>query len=595
MTRSANLRAVTVCCFLAACFTGFSARLVHLQVTMHEVYAAQAAEKHVIKETIYARRGVIEDAHGQLLAQNEPVRRIIANGSLIENRAAVARVLAKSLSLSESKILSKLAQQWLKAENKNVPSPYIVVKAKVAESVASEIAGNLAAEGLRGIHFELDNDRIYPNGSLLCHVVGFVNSENAGMEGIERSFDDYLRGHNGFRYVERDRVGRELVPYRGQERASRDGLKVRLTVDLALQQIVEQEIDVAVKQFRPKMAIAIMVRPTTGEILAMANRPNFDPNVAEKAAADQRRNRAITDALEPGSAFKIVPTTAALSEKVVRPESVIFCENGFYKAYKLGESHSYGDLTVQEILVKSSNIGAAKLGIQLGEEKLYEYARSFGFADRTGVQLPGESNGRLQMPQLWSKLSISRIPMGHEVAVTPLQLVMAMSAVANGGSLMMPQIVHEVIDAEGDAVASYGPQQVRTVASPAAIKAVQEALVQVVSPKGTARLAAVAGYKVAGKTGTAQKYGKDGHPVRDRHLCTFVGYMPAEAPEFVCLVMIDEPQTKINEDTAGLIAAPVFSRIAERAARHLNLAPAPEPAAGEVVISQKEQRERLRR
>lgn len=593
MTRSANVRAVAVCCFLAVCFTGFSARLVHLQVTMHEDYAAQAAEKHVIKEPIYAKRGVIEDVHGLSLAQNEPVKTIVADGSLIENHAAVARVLAKPLQMTEAQVLTKLAtQRFSKAENKNAPALYIVVKSKVAERVAGEIEAELQEQRLRGMSFKPDSKRNYTNGSLLCHVVGFVNNENSGVEGIEKAFDDYLRAHDGFRYVERDRVGRELVPYRGQERPPRDGFKVRLTVDLGLQQIVEQEIDVAMKQFRPKMAVAILMRPQTGEILALANRPNFDPNLFDMAEADHRRNRAITDAVEPGSMFKIVATTATLTEKLVRPDTVIFCENGYFNRYKLKDSHPYGDLTVQEILIKSSNIGAAKLGIQLGDQKFYEYARGFGFGERTGVQLPGESNGKLQPPHLWSKISLSRLPMGHEVLVTPLQMTAAMAAIANDGWLMMPQIVHEVLDGEGNAIASYAPQRVRQVASREAIKAVQDALVQVVSPKGTARLAAVSGYRVAGKTGTAQKYEKDGRPARDRHLAAFVGYMPAEAPEFVGLVIIDEPQTKINEDGAGLIAAPVFSRIAERAARHLNLVPTPEPAAGELVISQKERTRR---
>jgi cell division protein FtsI (penicillin-binding protein 3)/stage V sporulation protein D (sporulation-specific penicillin-binding protein) len=385
--------------------------------------------------------------------------------------------------------------------------------------------------------------------------------------------EQYLHGSDGFRFIERDRTGREIVPYRGQERDARDGCDVQLTIDMGLQNIVEKELAAAVKQFRPKNATVILMRPQTGEILAMATRPNFDLNKQQGVPEEHRRNRSITDIFEPGSTFKIVTTAGALTEKVVRPESMIFCENGYYSWCRLKDHHPYADLSVNDILVKSSNIGVAKLAIQMGDQKFYEYVRKFGFGERTGVSLPGEVPGILHPPHRWSKISITRIPMGHEVAATPLQVATAMCAIANGGRLLMPQIVSRITDDQGKVITEFPPQEVRRVASPDAARAVSSALAQVVTKKGTAYGAAVPGFDVAGKTGTAQKADEHGRMTHDKYVVSFAGYMPAENPAFVGFVMFDEAQTKRGENYGGLVAAPVFARIAEQAARYLGLTP----------------------
>jgi cell division protein FtsI (penicillin-binding protein 3)/stage V sporulation protein D (sporulation-specific penicillin-binding protein) len=355
---------------------------------------------------------------------------------------------------------------------------------------------------------------------------------------------------------------------------------------MGLQNIVEMELDTAIKQFHPKSATVIMMQPKTGEILAMANRPNFNLNQQDDVPPDHRRNRAITDMVEPGSTFKIVTTAAALTEKIVHPGTMINCENGYFAAAKLHDHHPYPDLSVHDILVKSSNIGAAKLAIQLGDQKFYEYVRRFGFGERTGVNLPGEIGGLVHPPHLWSKISITRMPMGQEVGATPLQVVTAMGAIANGGHLMMPQIVHDIVDDQGNRITYFPPQEVREVASKAATDAVRDALVEVVSPRGTAALAHVAGFKVAGKTGTAQKPDADGHYGHDRYVVSFVGFMPAEDPAFVCLVLLDEAQVAHDKNYGGMVSAPIFSRIGEKAARYLGLTPAPEEPMGSVVAGQ---------
>jgi cell division protein FtsI (penicillin-binding protein 3)/stage V sporulation protein D (sporulation-specific penicillin-binding protein) len=569
------------------CFTGFSARLVHLQVTLHDQYAALAAEKHGNKQIIYAGRGLIEDIHGQTLAANDPVRTAVADASLIADPDAAAGLLAGPLGLDESDVREKLASG----------RRYIVLKKDVAEATATQLENRLTVRSIRGITFEQDAERIYPNGTMACHLVGFMNSDHQGVLGIEAQEDQYLRGHEGFRYEQRDRSGQELVAYRGAERAPRDGYNVRLTIDMNLQNIVETELDAACKEFKPKKAIVIMMRPQTGEILAMANRPNFDPNdVRTKPASYIRqheadmKNCAITDEMEPGSTFKMVTAAAALNEHEVSPDSEIFCENGAfnYGGRFLHDDHQFGDLTVQDILVKSSNIGAAKLAMGLGEQRFYGYIRAFGFGERTGVALPGEIPGLVYPPNRWSKLSITRIPMGQEVAVTPLQTIVAMSAIANGGHLMMPQIIHEITDGKGQSISSFSPVEIRRVVSTATAREVTNALKGVVSQRGTAVGARVPGFEAAGTTGTAEKIDPKGGYMPGKYIVSFCGYLPADNPAFVCLVMLDDAQTKPDQDFGGLVAAPVFSRIGEKAARYMNLEPQPDIPTGDMIVTQRE-------
>ncbi len=589
MRTSARSRALITCFGLASVFTLFSFRLIQVQITMADEMTTEAAVKHVNKQVIYARRGIIQDIHGEPLAQNEPVKTVVADASLIKDREAFAALIAGPLEVPETVINGKLSRMVKsKLTGKLEPCRYIVLKKDVPETTATllaQIAQRAATPkkdepkketilaNPEAIRFEQDFIRMYPNGQLLCHVLGFTNTDNTGMDGVERTMEQYLKGNDGFRYIERDRTGREIVPYRGQERDARNGCNVKVTIDMGLQNIVEQELATAVKQYRPKSATVILMKPQTGEILAMATRPNFDLNKQSGVPEDFRRNRAITDIVEPGSTFKIVTTAAALTERLVRPDTMIFCENGYWEWCKLHDHHPYSDLSVEDILVHSSNIGVGKLGAQLGDQRFYEYARKFGFGDRTGVALPGEVGGILHPPHLWSKISLTRLPMGQEVAATPLQIVTAMSAIANGGRLMMPQIINEIIDDEGKTVAQFPPQEVRRVASQKACEAVRDALIRVVGKKGTAALAAVPGYDVAGKTGTAQKADENGKVTHEKYVVSFVGYLPARDPAFVALVLFDEAKAKHGENYGGLVAAPVFAKIGERAARYLGLKP----------------------
>jgi cell division protein FtsI/penicillin-binding protein 2 len=370
-----------------------------------------------------------------------------------------------------------------------------------------------------------------------------------------------------------DKRQRELVAYRDQDVAPRDGYNVVLTLDAALQNIVETELAKGVQEHSPISISCLMLRPRTGEILAMATLPNFDPNHPGASPMEAMRNRVITDLAEPGSTFKIVVVTGGLNEGVVTLNDVFDCEHGqFHYAGRVLHDHEpFGLLSVEDIITKSSNIGAAKIGIRLGEEKLRQYIHDFGFGARTGIPLPGERFGLL--PEKWSKVTIAQVPMGQGIAVTPLQMALAMCALANQGVLMRPMLVSRLEDANGKVVAQYEPQIVRRVARPEAVANMVKALKTVVTKEGTAVQAHLDNYTVAGKTGTAQKV-EHGQYVR-KYFSSFVGFFPADHPEVCILVVMDEPKEGYY---GGMVSAPIFHNIAEQTANYLNLKPDIEPA-----------------
>ena len=566
MRWNGRTRCALVCIGFVALFSVFSFRLVFLQIVKHDEYAGLAAEKHVYKQPIYAERGTIVDSNGETLAHNVPVDTVVADATHITNLEATISLLSRDLKLDRAEVAEKLQGG----------RRYIIIQREVPATVATLLRQDLQKANLRGVYFERDATRIYPNGAMLCHVLGFTDFDHKGIQGVEASMDEYLHGQDGYRYIEHNRAGQEIVMYRGQERTSRDGYQVQLTIDLNLQNIVENEIDAACREFRPEKATIILMRPQTGEILAMANRPNFDLNERAEAKPEQMKNRAVIDMMEPGSTFKIVTAAAALNEKKVRPDTTIFCENGVWNfgGRPLHDHKGYGELSVQDILVHSSNIGAAKLALSIGDQKFYEYIRRFGFGERTGVELPGEISGVIRPPQSWSKISITRIPMGHEVGVTPLQMAVAMSTIANGGKLITPRIVKSITNGKGETVATFSPVVVRQVITPDIARQVANALRGVVSDRGTAAAAAVPGFTIAGKTGTAQKVDPKGGYDTGKFVVSFSGFLPADNPQFVGFVVLDDAKTTKPElNYGGLVAGPIFSRIAEKAARYLDLQP----------------------
>ncbi len=553
-------------------FTGFSARLIDLQVAKHEEYTALAAQKHSIRLTVPAHRGMILDRNGEILAANIPVRKVVVDGSHVKNPEALATLAGSILGIPKATFVKELQTR----------SKYKVLLPDLEEEKALVLQRAMEEKSLRGIYFHQNTTRTYPNGPLLSHVLGFLarkdpNDENVvGVEGVERSMENYLRGIDGFRHIERDRTGREIMIYRGQEQAPRHGMNVQLTIDMGMQAILEAELDNAFRELKPDNATGVIVDPKTGEILAMTSRPTFDLNQINSAKHEEMKNRAIFDMVEPGSTFKIVVASAALTERVVTQKTLIYCENGAfsYGGRILRDHHGYGQMNVHDILMKSSNIGSAKMALMMGDERFYEYVRRFGFGERTGVALPGEIPGLVHPPARWDRLTITRMPMGQSVAVTPLQMAMGMAVIANGGKLMRPQIIKSIQDKDGHEVLSMKPEVVREVVPPETARFVSRALTEVVSERGTAALARVSGFTVAGKTGTAQKVDAKGGYAAGKYVVSFVGYIPAEDPRFLCLILIDDAKLSSGLNYGGLVAAPIFSRVAEKAARYLDLIPA---------------------
>ena len=567
MNAAMHRRAGLICIGLAVLFSIYSGRLVHLQVGMHGKYSEMAAESTAKKKDIPAQRGLITDSRGEVLALNVPIYQVIADGKLLRETKAdlpvLSAILARHLSMDAAQLLEKI----------DSADPYIPLRDKVDAVTVSALKSDIREARVRGVMFEAQPQRSYPSEDRLAHVLGFLNREGRGVQGVEMMMEPYLRGENGFVFTERDRTGREIVAYRGMRREARDGMTVELTVDMALQEIVERELDDAYRQLKPNMITAVFVRPGTGEVLAMATRPAFNPNQPGQADVETTKNRAVIEMFEPGSTFKIVVIAAALNENAVTPASMFHCENGnfHYAGRTLRDVKAYGPLSVHDIMVKSSNIGCAKIAMQIGADTFHEYIRRFGFGERTGIGLPGEIHGIVRPRHSWSGLSITRIPMGHEVAVTPMQSVMSLAVVANGGNMMLPQIVRSVKDGSGREVVSFRPQVVRRVISEQAAASVAASLSDVVSDRGTARHAAITGFQVAGKTGTAQRVDPKGGYTPGKYVVSFAGYFPASRPEVAGIIVVDDARTPGGLNYGGTVAAPIFSRIGEGFVRHLDM------------------------
>jgi cell division protein FtsI/penicillin-binding protein 2 len=601
-------RALLLLGFLGAAFAGLGYRLVDLQVLRHDELSRLAKKNTEKKMWEPARRGDILDAAGTPLATSVSVRTVWANPALISAlrvpgspQSFVAGALAPLLKIDAKNIYLQLLPRTRPGTNgTTLTNQYVVLKRDVPEETWRKILAtmkNLPASvdqaGWRRLdrmaltnlcRFVVGGEpaqmRIYPNGSLAAQVIGFVSAHEStnhapgliGCDGVERFFDSKLAGVDGWRVTEEDRARRELVSLRDEDVQARDGLSLVLTIDSAIQHIVETALAEAAKTHTPKSITGIVMRPSTGEILAMASLPNYDPNNLNTVSPDSR-NRVITDVVEPGSTFKIVVVSGALNSGVVKLTDQFYCEKGrFAFAGKILHDHeAEGTLTTEEIITKSSNIGAAKIGIKLGEQNLYDYAWNYGFGQPTGIPLLGEARGILYPVKKWTKVSIAQIPMGHGVAVTRLQMVMAMAAIANGGQLMRPMLVSRLQEHDGRLIERYRPEPVRQVVSLETSREMVHALKTVAAKGGTAPEAAMKNYVVAGKTGTAQKV-ENGTYASNKYISSFIGFFPADKPELVISIVMDESKEGYY---GGRVCAPVFRDIAERCASYLNIPPDP--------------------
>ena len=591
---------------LTAAFAVLGYRLVDLQVLRHVELQARAESLTKLVYRLEPKRGDILDAKGNLLATSVFVKTLCANPNLIgKHYAEVAHALAPLLQTNEADLTQKLAPRTrLNDKGETVPVQYALLKQKVPEELWQKIRLTMANlsfapdekhlpkverdfnSNLRkyAIYTESMDDqlRTYPNARLASHVLGYLGAieqtndgvrsvEVAGVAGIEATLNEKLTGVGGFRLTERNGKQQELVALREEDVEPHDGLNVVLTIDSVIQHIVETALAEGMEKNSPQSISALVIRPRTGEILAMASLPDFDPNNPGAAAGGVEAwcNRLISTPAEPGSTFKIVVISGALNDQTVTLNDQFDCENGnfLFAGKHLHDHEPYGILSVKSIITKSSNIGAAKVGIKMGQDRLLEYIRNFGFGDRTGIPLPGESWGIVH-PSKWTKVSIAQIPMGQGIAVTPLQMALAMCAVANDGVLMRPLLVDRLVDEDGKEIVKYHPQPVRRVISESADKDLIEALKTVVTEDGTAAKAALEHYTVAGKTGTAQK--SEAGAYVQKFYSSFIGFFPADNPEILIYVALDDPK---GTHYGGQVAAPIFKQIAEKAANYLNIRP----------------------
>lgn len=598
-------RLLTLAGLLACAFVGLGYHLVDLQVLRHEELGRKAQQNTQRKFFLEPRRGDILDVKGNILATSIPVKTVCADPTLLgSRRAEVARVLAPLLKLSEVELNQRLTPRVRQNEKgESITNQYARLQRKVPVETWQKIQTAMtnlnfgldekklplrertfySALRKKAIFAEEDQLRTYPGQDLAAHVLGYATSEEreladkgsmtgiTGKDGVELFMNSKLSGVRGWRRTEKDNLGRELVTQREQDVEARDGLNVVLTLDSYVQHIVETALADAMEKHTPISISAVVVRPRTGEILAMATLPDYNPNNPGAAPADARRNRIISDIVEPGSTFKIVPVSGALNDQLVSLNDVFYCEHGHFAfaGRTLHDHEPCDNLTVKGIITKSSNIGAAKIGIKLGPDRLLEYITDFGFGTRTGLPLPGEVAGIVHPVKNWSKVSVAQIPMGHGIAVTRMQMAMAMCAIANNGRLMRPMLVDHLEDENGRTVARYEPQLVRQVVGEAAARQMVEALKTVVTADGTAVKASMTNYTVAGKTGTAQKV-EGGQYVHGKYVSSFIGFFPADNPELCISVVLDEPKEGYY---GGMVAAPVFKQIAERAASYLNIQP----------------------
>jgi cell division protein FtsI/penicillin-binding protein 2 len=617
-------RALALLALVVLAFVGLGFRLMDLQVWRHDELAKQTEEKTQQTSWRTAKRGDILDANGNLLATSIPVKMVCADPSMIGGQqAVVAHALAPLLQMSDAELQQRLTPRIQKnSQGETVTNGlhYVRLQKNVPDETWQKIqtamsqltfgvdekklskADRAFLRNLReyAISAEPDQLRVYPNGPLAAHVLGFVGtventnhtSELIGYDGVEKFFDDKLRGASGWRVSGMDSRKNELVTLRDEDVQAQSGLNVVLTIDAAVQHILETILTNALARHAPENITGIVMRPRTGEILALASLPCYDPNNLRTINTNTEPDRVISDVMEPGSTFKTIVISGALNEHVVTLNDTIFCENGIfhYGGITLHDSeHNHlGDIPVWEVLEKSSNIGASKIGIKMQAPKLYDYMEDFGLGQFTGIPLPHEVSAKnfVRPADKWGKYSIVQIPMGQGVAVTRLQMAMVLGAIANDGVLMRPMLVKELDDASGNVVQRYAPQSVRRVVSEATAKEMVEALKTVVSKDGTAPLAAITNYVVAGKTGTAQKV-VDGKYSSDHFFVSFIGFFPADNPQICISIVMDSPKEG-GHAFGGALCGPVFSEIGKRCASYLNIPPdeiSPQPGSPAPLVA----------
>nr|WP_255217381.1 penicillin-binding protein [Myxococcus sp. AM010] len=542
-------------------------RAVQLQVFEQEKLRGMAQDQYVRHIEIPARRGDIFDRRGTPLAQSVEVDSIWVDPSMLPDVKVASRALARALKLDPDELGARLARArrfaWVKRQ------------AKPAEVAA------VKALALPGMGFSKEPKRFYPQRELGAHVVGTVGMDGRGLEGLELAFHDELSGQNSSTSSFRDAKGRKLLVQGALDPLQRQGAAVTLTLDRHIQYVAEKALSRAVEDAKAVAGMAVVLDPRTGELLAVANHPRFNPNTPESSTRSGMRNRAALDTFEPGSTLKSFVVATALEEKAITADSLFFCENGAWRVgrHTINDTHSYGWLGPRGILQVSSNICMAKIAQALGREKFVKGYQAFGFAERTGLSLPGEGRGVLPFPK--AEVSLATQSFGQGMTATAVQIAAAYGALANDGVLMRPYLVSKVVDPDGVVLLENRPTELRRAVSAKVARQVVGMLESVVVKGGTATRAAMEDYRVAGKTGTAQKADPVARGYSDKRIASFIGVVPAESPRAVILVVVDEPKTDVY---GGTVAAPAFKEIATAAMAHLAVPPS-RTVAPEVAVA----------
>ncbi|MDP1822851.1 MAG: penicillin-binding protein [Archangium sp.] len=558
---------------------GAFGRATNLQVNQKDRLKAFAEDQYVRAMEIPARRGEIVDRRGVKLASSVEVDSVWSDPSMLPDVRAAARQLAKALGIDGKELQERLEKG----------RRFAWVKRQVTDAEAAKVK----ALGLPGIGFAKEPRRFYPQRELAAHIVGLVGTDSHGLDGLELSFEDELSGERVQREGFRDAKGRKLLTNGVDETQNSNGANLTLTLDSTLQYATERALEKAVVDAKAAAGTAVVLDPRTGEILALANWPRFNPNTPRGADSDAFRNRAVTDAFEPGSTFKAFVIASALDHQVITEASEFDCEQGSYKVGHnvVHDTHPHALLNPRGILQVSSNIGAAKVAQKMGRDRLVETYRSFGFGERFGLGLPGEGKGAIPFPR--AEIALATQSFGQGISATTLQIAAGYGALANDGVMMKPYLVSKVVDSDGVVLLENKPTVMRRAVSVKSARSVVSMLETVVEQGGTAPRARMDEYRVAGKTGTAQKVDPIARGYSEKRIASFVGMVPAEAPRAVILIVIDEPKTDVY---GGLVAAPAFKEIALQAMPHLGAprsreapavakaAPKPEPRGKSVVI-----------
>lgn len=550
--------------FLAASVV-IGGRLVFVQGMGSDRFAALAADQRERRFVLAPQRGSILDRDGAELALSVDMATVVANPHFVPDPAAAAAALAPVLGAEPRSLTAKLSRK----------AGFVYLARKIDGAKAEQVR----QLRIPGVEVFGEAKRVYPAGRLGSHVVGFAGMDNEGLEGLERYYDTPLRGLPGELLMERDPSGRSIPMGKYHFKPPVPGDDLILTIDREIQYAAETALAGALQTYQAKGGTIIVLMPTTGEILALANLPDYDPNRPGDSPAAARKNRAVVDVYEPGSANKVITASAAIETGVIKPDDVLRVPDKFKlstKIFKDSHPHPTVDLTFAQIIEQSSNVGTIKVAQPLGPDRLYDYLRRFGYGRPTGLDFPGESGGILPRPERWWKTSMGTIPIGQGVAVTPLQIASVYAAVANGGVAVQPRLAAAAIDAQGSRRPAPASSSRRVINEDTAAQVTRILLGVTEGQNGTGKAAAIPGYQVAGKTGTASKMRADGAGY-EGYIGSFVGFAPAGEPKLVVAVVLDEP----SPIWGGVTAAPTFKQVMQFCLRRLGIGPGPVlPAEG---------------